>query len=384
MQLQKLLWIGIIGLGACCAGADRLPDFSWDTVPRYMHVRKLTAFTPEEAGYLASFPLITFEKTTGMKEFGGTEKGTLRAAEAVKRINPRAKILYYRNILVHYAMYDADKRLAAVSDPFLVDHKGNTKLVRGNVPAYDLSNKAIQAWWLDQAATMCASEYIDGLFVDGNIKVLEPVYLRRAVGEKKKAAVAEAYHGMMKKLPATLGPDKLVVANMIRARFDDAGLEYLGYFDGSYIENFEHAVGGMSREEYMVKGIAAIQSAARKGRIIAFTIGLGEINDTELGIDESRASVSGSEDVRERFIYSLALFLICAEEQSYFMASNGYGVDDGRNPLWMNDFPEYAYPLGAPNGRAIKKGYTYRREFKHASVVVDIQTEKANIVWHKK
>ena len=86
MQLQKLLLIGIIGLGACCAGADRLPEFSWDTVPRYMHVRKVTAFTPEETAYLAAFPLITFEKTTGMKEFGSTEQGTLQAAEAVKHI----------------------------------------------------------------------------------------------------------------------------------------------------------------------------------------------------------------------------------------------------------------------------------------------------------
>ena len=89
-----------------CQGAeeDRFPDFSWDTVPRYMHVRKSIAFTKEEIQYLATFPLITFEKTTGMKDSGSTEKGTLKAAKAVKQINPRAKILYYRNILVHYGV----------------------------------------------------------------------------------------------------------------------------------------------------------------------------------------------------------------------------------------------------------------------------------------
>jgi hypothetical protein len=384
MQLFKFLSFGILSAGTCFAGADRLPDFSWDTVPRYMHVRKVTAFTPEEAEYLASFPLVTFEKTTGMKEFGSTEAGTLRAAEAVKRVNPRTKILYYRNILVHYAMYDADQQLAAIPDAFLVDQKGNDKLVRGKVPAYDLSNKAVQSWWLDHAKMMCASEYIDGLFVDGNIKVLEPAYLRKVVGEKKKADVEKAYHRMMTTLPKTIGQDKIIIANMIRARFDDAGLDYLEYFDGSYIEQFEHTVGGMSREDFVAKGVAAIQTAARKGKIIAFTIGLGESSDTALGIDESRSSVTSSEAVRQRFTYSLALFLICAEKQSYFMASNGYGVDGDSNPLWMNDFPEYAYPLGAPKGRAVKKGYTYRREFKHASVMVDIQTEKAEIVWHGK
>ena len=30
------------------AGDRRFPDFSWDTIPLYMHVRKATAFTAEE------------------------------------------------------------------------------------------------------------------------------------------------------------------------------------------------------------------------------------------------------------------------------------------------------------------------------------------------
>ena len=67
-----------------------------------MHVRKATAFSAEEIEYLATFPLITFEKTTGRKDSGSTEKGTVRAAKAVKALNPKTKILYYRNILVHY------------------------------------------------------------------------------------------------------------------------------------------------------------------------------------------------------------------------------------------------------------------------------------------
>jgi hypothetical protein len=386
MKVLKHMLIGTISACAFCAGysaADKMPAFSWDTVPRYMHVRKLTAFTPQEIEYLASFPLITFEKTTGMKDSGSTEKGTWLAAKAVKEINPRTKILYYRNIFVHYALYQADDELAKIQGGLLVDATGSTKLVRGRVEAYDLSNPAVQKWWLDHAKTMCASKYIDGLFVDGNIKVLERGYLLKDVGKKKKDAVEQAYHKMMKKLPGTIGPDKIIIANILRARFDDAGLDYLEYFDGSYIEQFEHNVGKMSREEYMAKGIKAIQTAAKDGKIIAFTMGMGKEKDTKMGIDESRLELGDAETIQRRFTYALALFLICAEKQSYFMASNGYGVDGDSNALWMNDFPEYAYPLGAPKGRAVKKGYTYRREFKHASVRVDIQTEKAEIVWHK-
>ena len=384
MNILKVTMCGILLLGTCCmAEIDRMPAFSWDTVPRYMHVRKATAFTPEEIEYIATFPLITFEKTTGMKEFGNTEQGTWQAAKAVKEANSRSKILYYRNVFVHYAMYGADKELADVSDVFLSDKKGNTKLVRGKVPAYDLSNPAVQQWWLLNAELMCKSKYIDGLFVDGNIKVLEPGYLQRQVGEKKKAEVEKAYHQMMKKLPKTVGRDKLIIANIIRARFDQAGLEYLEYFDGSYIEGFEHAVGGMSRDDYMAKGIEAIQTAACAGKIIAFTIGMGKYTDTDMDVETSDELTKDFATDHDRLTYSLALFLICAEKHSYFMASDGYGVDGGESALWMNDIPEYAYPLGAPNGPAVKNGYIYKRNFKHGSVMVDIQNQKAEIVWKK-
>jgi hypothetical protein len=105
MNESKRMLFGAILASSLCMGsvaaAERMPVFSWDTVPRYMHVRKTTAFTDQEIDYLATFPLITFEKTTGMKEFGSTEAGTIKAAKAVKNVNPRTKILYYRNILVH-------------------------------------------------------------------------------------------------------------------------------------------------------------------------------------------------------------------------------------------------------------------------------------------
>lgn len=379
MNYKFLLFASI--LFTSLSQAERMPDFSWDRVPRYMHVRKATAFSPEEVRYLATFPLITFEKTTGCKDSGSTEKGTIRAAAAVKALNPRAKILYYRNIIVHYSCYDADAVLKTIPDALLADSKGNTKLVRKTVPAYDLSTPAVQEWWLGNAKQVCGSGYIDGVFVDGNIKVLEPGYLKRQVGAQKKSAVTKAYHSIMKRLPETIGSDKLVVANIIRARFPKTGLEYLDYFDGSYIESFEHAVGKMSREEYVAKGIAAIQSAARQGKIIAFTMGMGKIKKTEMGIDEARAKISDDTQLQKRFTYALATFLICAENYSYFLAHDGYGVDRGASKMWMKDIPELSRPLGAPEGPAVKTGWKYKREFKHVKVTLDVEKETAEIVW---
>jgi hypothetical protein len=388
MNEFKRMLLGAVFACSLCVGsvaaAERMPVFSWDTVPRYMHVRKTTAFTDKEIEYLATFPLITFEKTTGMKDAGSTEEGTLAAAKAVKKVNPRTKILYYRNILVHYPLYQADDELGSIQGALLADKKGDTKLVRGKGAAYDLSNKKVQEWWLDNAKEVCRFGYIDGLFVDGNIKVLEEGYLRKNVGGEKKDSIEKAYHRMMKKLPYIIGRDKLILANIIRARFDDAGLDYLRYFDGSYVEGFEHAVGrGVSREEYMAKGIKAIQTAARRGKIIAFTMGMGKEVETEMGIDESRIELSDAVTVQQRFTYALALFLICADEQSYFLPHDGYGVDRNRSQFWMKEMPEYSRPLGPPKAKAKKSGWIYTREFEHASVRLDIENEQAGIVWDK-
>lgn len=70
-----------------------------------MHIRKERAFTDKETAFLARFPLLTFEKANGHKQYGSVEKKTLAAARAVKAVNPNAKILYYRNVMVHYDGY---------------------------------------------------------------------------------------------------------------------------------------------------------------------------------------------------------------------------------------------------------------------------------------
>ena len=362
--------------------ADRMPDFRWDTVPLYMHVRKATAFTPDELRYLATFPLITFEKTTGAREFGSTEMGTLRAAEGVKRINPRTKILYYRNIIVHYPAYSADEALTNVVGPFLVSRDGDTNLVRNKRSAYDLAHEGVQDWWLEHAKPMCASPSIDGLFVDGMAKIFAPSYLCRPLGKKKQEDVAGGYDQMMQGLRKMIGPEKLLLGNIIRARFDRAGLEYLDPFDGSYIEGFEAEAAGLSREKYMEKGIAAIQEAAQQGKIIAFTMSMGDSLDPEHdAIAQGAKSIKDSDMLRKRFTYALAVFLICAEKYSYFMASDGYGVDHGRSTMWMRQMPEYSYPLGAPKGPATKDDHTYLREFQHARVTVDLEKQTGNIEW---
>ena len=76
------------------------------------------------------------------------------------------------------------------------------------MPAYDLSSPAVQDWWLESVKSVCKSDCIDGVFVDGNIKALEPGYLKKQIGAQKKEAVTQGYHSIMKRLPDSIGSDK--------------------------------------------------------------------------------------------------------------------------------------------------------------------------------
>jgi hypothetical protein len=357
---------------------EHFPAFSWDRVPRYMHIRKDTAFTDEEIRYLATFPLVTFEKSTGNKDSGSTEAGTLKAARAVKAINPATKILYYRNVIVHYGGYAANTALAEIPDAFLKGKTGSAKLVRNRVQAYDLTSKTVRDWWLSNAKQVCDDPAIDGLFLDGVVKILEPAFLRNEIGAEKKAAELAGYETLMAAARQQLGPKKLMVANVLRARFPDSGLGALRAFDGSYIEGFEGEV-GMSKKDYVAKGIAAIQTAAQQGSIIAFTCGLGgNLQDAdEASRSEAEAQPSGR--TGDRSTYMLAMFLICAERFSYFDLKDGY--DAKQSKLWLTRAAEYDRPLGAPKGPAVRSGYTYTREFAHASVRLDIEKQTGSIKW---
>ena len=362
-----------------------MPAFSWDTIPRYAHIRKVEKFTEEELEYLATFPLITLEKTTGSKSYGSTERGSIEAARAIKRINPNSKVLFYRNVLVHYGGYQFDEDLSKIRSPFLENKSGQDKLVRGRVQAYDLSNPQIVDWWVTSMAEVCNDDSIDGLFLDGNIKVLSS-YLQNELPSGKKQQVIDGFEQMITQTRQALKPGKLMIANILRARFRDGGMEHIGPFDGSYLEGFEHPVAGMTRADYVAKGIQTARKAAEQGKVIAMTLNINR-SRLDANVDEQSSVLASIEDVsQERLNYCVALFLIIAERYSYLDIHDGYDVNpkDERgavSKLWLHTFPQYTKPLGPPKGPPKQDGYRYTREFEHASVKLDIESATAEIQW---
>jgi hypothetical protein len=365
---------------------NHLPEFSWDRVPLYMHIRKAKNFTQDEIKYLATFPLVTFEKTTGSETFKCTEDGTLAAAKAVKEINPSTKILYYRNVTVHYGTYKANAEIDKVPGAFLVGKEGKTKLnLNGKYEAYDLNDPQVREWWVGNVKQLCADPLIDGVFLDGIVKVLSLGYMVRDIGKERKAALVEGYKTMMTETRQAIGPDKIMLANVLRVGTPDNGLEAIKQFDGSYLEHFETFGEKVASRNYLAQSIETFQKAAREGYMIAMTVGLSEM-DTEDGernlhkTDEIRKGLGENEDYSKRFNYLLSLFLVCAEKHSYFLAHDSYVVNR-KNKTWMTRPAEFDRPLGPPKGPAVQDGYIYTREFAHAKVRVDIENEVGEIEW---
>jgi hypothetical protein len=117
---------------------------------------------------------------------------------------------------------------------------------------------------------------------------------------------------------------------------------------------------------------------------MAFSAGLSDQNLEEgdlnpLQTDEIRNGLAKDSGISKRFNYLLAIFLICAEKHSYFLAHDGYLAD--KSKVWMKRPPELERPLGPPKGPAVRDGYIYTREFAHAKVRLDIENQVGEIEW---
>ena len=342
-----------------------------------MHMRKTNAFTSEELAYLAGFPFITIEKTTGSGTYGSSEKGALAAAQGIKAINPAARVLYYRNVLVHYTnTYDVDSGLNLISKPFLEDASGEINLHQGIRPLFDLSNDSVQQWWVDHAVDMSKQEEIDGIFYDGIGKVIS-TYMASTVGTAKKQAVLEGYNRMMEACQTRMDPSKIKIGNLIRASFPNSGMDYLPQYDGSYLEGF------MGTPGFLAAGIEAAQTVAREGKIICLTLGMDEILPGINELKEEGGYLLLPDSVQAVFDFYLSIFLTIAEEYSYFLIHDGYNAYSvmGNDRLWLKRFAEYDRPLGPPKGPAVQSGYIYTRQFENAAVYLDIGKGEGRINW---
>ena len=354
---------------AALHAADGLPPFSWDRVPVYAHVGKSSDdFTPEQLDFLARhFDFIAIEKGQAVRKRGSTEAGIAEAARQIKLRKPGAKVLFYWNAFLDVRSYQASREFPA--EGHLKDQRGAPVMVRETIPTYDLSQAAVRGWWSDTAAKAVRDGGCDGIFADALAQVTA-AGKRKRLGEEKYASLNDGLVAMLQETRRKCGPEKLILFNGIRG---NDGVQFLPLTSGAMIEHFGH-FSGVGKEK-MAEDLDAMRAAALAGKIVCLKAWPGFS-----WLDADMMKKPHDELVRlarERLTFPLACFLVAAEANCYFCYTWGYSEEHGT----FDWYPEFDKPLGAPQGEAKRTGWTYQREFAHASISVDLETQTARIDW---
>lgn len=359
----------LVAVSGVIRAEDVFPPFSWDRVPVYAHLGKSSGdFTPAELDFLATrYDFIAIEKGQAVQTRGDTEAGIAEVVRQIKQRNPDAKVLFYWNAFLDYPLYRASRGLP--DDWHLKNRDGRPVLIRGSVPAYDLAREDVRAWWSDAAATAVQADDADGIFADALLQVAAPAK-RTLLGDEKYGALNDGLIALLEETRRKIGPDALLLYNGLRGK---DGAQFLPYTHGAMIEHFGHFAS--ASKEAMAEDLEQMRLAARSGKIVCLKAWPGFSwldKDILQQPRDQRVQLA-----RDRIVFPLACFLVAAESHCYFCYTWGYREDDGT----FDWYPEFDRPLGPPQGDATRVGWTYKREFDHAVVAVDLESRTATIDW---
>lgn len=325
------------------------PEFSWDTVPRALIIRKATAYTEDEIEIIANtYPLVVLEKANDAG-IGTVSEGMLDTASRLKAVNPQIKIVFYWNSLIYFGHFGID---TAIEDPVNFSNWIDPDLtIRDSLDTYNQTNQNFIDWWAGSARTMMAFSQIDATFVDKG---------------------QETPDSMLEPLTNGLPLSKFTMGNFLRTETFGGNRDKLVRTDGSYFERWKRVrnwgpEAGKNNTDTMATQIAMMQEMADKEKI-----GILKVDDMD-----STSPQTMQDDVG----YELAIFLIGAGEYSYFSYQSS--VDGTKDDfLWETSYiEEFTRRLGSPLGIAVRNGNIFTRSFQYADVTLDTFNETSNIVW---
>jgi len=363
----------LLAATATVRAGDGYPAFSWDHVPLYAHLGIGDGLKPEQCDFLADrFKLITF---TGGITRNSVEPNIAAAARAIKQRNPKVKVLFYWAADMPKHQWKQSNATFPEGGYLVAHRKGGRNSMVFNVCRQDVRN-----WWSDVAAKAVRDYACDGIFVDGATTGRPDGPWSRMFGKEKAAAMDEAVFAMLREARKKMGPDALILFNPLHGRDPQGvalGERYLPVTDGAMMDDFgRSAKPRQQTEEYLANELEEMHKAAQDGKIIVFKAwpGFTWWSDPEL---MKKPHEEQYRVARARITFPLACFLVGAGPNCYFCYTWGwlgkYGTFD-----W---YPEFDKPLGPPKGEAVRNGWTYQREFAHASVFVDLKNRTAQIDW---
>lgn len=349
------------------------PEWSWDHVRPWVAIRRIDKYSDEQIRALAAQDIVMLEKANGCQTYGSVEEGTLAAARRIKAINPKCKVLFYHNSMVHYTGYNF--RYAAYKDFkdewAVVDPDTGRQFKWGNKwRAYNHTNLEFREWWIQRALDMCAHDVIDGVFIDAIVKA----ELNRKLKVKNHST---AYFATATELRARLPTGKLLIGNALRLGRGGptSGLRHLAYLDGSYLEQWCFP----NKHTTKLVGTLELMTAALKQRkIIMLTAEPTHLDEKKLkgldSLDERYAYVG-----KPQFIgFTLGFFLLIVEPHAYFSYRTGVDAKPGKKCCFDNTrFEAITRSLGRPVSDYVKESEVeYSREFEHLTVHVNLLTQE--------
>jgi arylsulfatase B len=354
--------------------AARFPDFSWETVPVYIHYGDQDGYPDEAVEFMAAKSnFISMEKSQGYNTHGSAFKGQMEDARRLHAADENIKVVFYWNTFLDYPWSEAHGQYQKNPEWWLRTLDGSLDKKRGNLKRYDLSNPEVREWWTEVVRKAVAEGPCDGVFMDAFPQIGTPAN-KRLWGKEKYDAIQGGLLKLLKLTREKIGPNKLILYNGIRNtdtfRF---GMPFLDLADGAVIEHFGHF--SSSSPENMARDLADMMEAGKRGKIIVFKGWPGFSWLDDVAKEKRRGELL--EMARENITFPLACFLVAAQPYSYFCYSWGYREDMGS----LDWYPEFDKPLGKPLDSATIDGYHYSREFEHCSVEVDLLTRKASINW---
>jgi hypothetical protein len=361
------------------------PPFSWDTVPVYQMFADARLFTEQEVSVIAeTTDFICVEKQHGIGELGAADLGAKHAIHQFKAAKPQMTCLVYLNSAYAYPFVSPSKVFdyrteihrpenATYKSFLLTDPETGELAYResDHVHYFDVLNPELRAWWVETVGAFVREAGADGLFVD---QIHGFSWLR----PERADEVAEAHALMMRMAKKEIGEDKVLLLN------NAAHIPKLFEIGDAFM--FEHYNAELISKEKIVEDWALMRTIAQAGKSTVWRIGV-EHDDLYLHAPpEAKAGTTKHATLeaisRKRIGYYLAAFLIGAQEQSYFQYGWGWELRTG--PLC--DHPELNRPLGNPAGDYVRTdpaGWTFRRDFHHASVEVDLEKREGCIDWKR-
>lgn len=377
------------------AGAYKLPDFSWDVVPRFVHCGPTLKHYPtaddrvELYNQLSKFPLVTLEKFTWQQEEPASQhegKKILEAAKEIRARNTSTKIIYYHMAWQDFSQYDLyNETLDHAHEGWTVSWD-NGSIPGIDVPGrctYNLSHAPMRAAWVAELQSAFASGLIDGFFID-----ITPQALPNVTDPSDPDDGTVDYAKNVKQLCSNCSAPRL---QQLLDGLDTALKELAESCPDAIIICNPTDYGACNTHFFEYFG-----SSADHGRSVVGDFHILQ-NKYELSghMVQARAATFNKSTV-----FHMAEFLVGAGNYTYFGASHfpGWGCTDGwletgvpsdaklfDHPLGTPDGPYNATPNGAPVvPNTTTPGMVYTRSFGNGQTTVWLNLTDGNLWKHAK